>query len=591
VIGGRSRATSGRGRYDPDVLTSRLVQLALALSACSGLIGCADDRPARDERPDVVLITLDTVRADRMTGTEAAARLAPHLTAFATECRTFTAARSVGSLTLPAHASMMTGLYPPRHGARANGPQILPPSAFTLAERAAEAGYQTAGFVGSLALDRAYGIAQGFEVWDQPDRADSRVTGQISERDGFAVAASATRWLARREPDDERPLFLWAHFFDAHAPYAPPAEYLERAGGNAYDGEIAALDAAIGSLLAGLRTTGLLDDAVVMIVGDHGESLGEHGEATHGLFVYDATLHVPYLLRDPRGDRAGEMDDALVSVVDVQPTLLEAMGLELDRSADGASLFRRPAPQDRLLYCESLEGWRLYGWSPLTGWVGDRGKYLRSSDPEFFELDDDAAELDNRWTPDFDDAIYELAFAQLARRPVLPLAARAELDADRKRELEALGYTTSEHTAGDFPGPGSREGGPSPAASIEEAQAVEDALAYLVRGRLELAAERFAAIVESNPQNRVALERLIEIRLSQESWAAALDLLRARAALPPETIATHRDLARCYMALGREAEAQPHVRRTLELFIEHHERRGESEEAARYRRILADAPR
>jgi len=542
------------------------------------------------EGPNIVLITLDTTRADRVLGSDRAAKLAPNLTAFAAECRTFTAARSVGSLTLPSHASMMTGLYPPRHGARANGPQVLPPAAFTLAERAAESGYRTAGFVGSLALDRAYGLGQGFDVWDQPSRADDRVTGEISERSGFEVAAAATRWLANRAPDDDQPFFLWAHFFDAHAPYAPPAEYLERAGGDAYDGEIAALDAAFGSLLAGLRTAGELDDAVILIIGDHGESLGEHGEATHGLFVYDATLHVPFLLRDPHGDRAGRLDDALVSVVDVQPTLLEAMGLEPDPTADGVSLFRRAAPENRLLYCESLEGWRLYGWSPLTGWIADDGKYLRSSEPEFYALTDDPRELENRWTVDFDDTVFELAFQQLARRSVLPAAARADLDAERRRQLEALGYTTSEHAAGDFPGPGAVDDGPSPAASIAEAQAVEDAIAYFVRGRLDNAAERFAEILESNPQNRVAAERLIEIRLAQEDWTSALDLLRARAALPPETIAVHRDIARCLMALDREDEAQPHVRRTLELFITHHERRGELEEAARYRRILADAP-
>lgn len=539
----------------------------------------------------MVLITLDTTRADRVIGSQRSAQLAPHLTAFAAECRVFTEARSVGSLTLPAHASMLTGLYPPRHGARVNGPQVLPATANTLAERAALAGYDTAGFVSSLALDRAYGIAQGFEHWDQPEPKSGRVTGEISERTGIETAEAATRWLDGPARDADRPLFLWAHFFDPHAPYAPPDRFLRRAGGDPYDGEIAALDAAVGALLAGLRTTGELDGAVVLIVGDHGESLGEHGEATHGLFVYDATLRVPFLLRDPGDDGPARLDSSLVSVVDVNPTLAAALGLEGEAGLDGVDLFRRAAPADRMLYCEALEGWRLYGWSPLTAWVDSNGKYLHSTTPEFYALDRDPHERNDLWTEDFERAVYMQAFDQLARLPALSLAPTAPLDPDRRRELEALGYTTTDHAADSFPAPGSTDGGPSPAESIEEAQALEDATAYFVRGRFDPAAERFEAILRANPLNRTAAERLIEIRLAQAEWQAALDLLRARAALPPESIAVHRDLARCLTELGRADEAQFHVRRALELFIELHEARGELEEAARYRRILADAPR
>lgn len=555
---------------------------------------CGDARPVRDDRPNVILITLDTTRLDRVMGTARSARLAPNLTAFAAECRAFTEARSVGSLTLPAHASMMTGLYPPRHGARANGPQVLPPAADTLAEQASRAGYATAGFVGSLALDRAYGIAQGFEHWDQPELRTDREVGEISERTGHEVAESVTRWLSGRPVTDERPLLLWAHFFDPHAPYAPPKEFLERAGGDAYDGEIAALDAAFGALLAGLRTNGVLEGAVVLVTADHGESLGEHGEATHGLFVYDATLRVPFLLREPGGDHAGTLDPTLVSVVDVQPTLLHAMGIEPSPDLDGACLYRNPAPTGRRLYCETLEGWRLYGWSPLTGFVDADHKYIHSSAPELYALDADPGETANLHAP-FDDSCdvsdYLRELRRLAAQPALSLAPTADLDAGRRRELEALGYTTSAHEADAFPAPGSTDDGPSPADAIAEAQAVEDALAYFVRGRLDEAAERFAEILAANPLNRTAAERLIEIRIRREQWEAALELLRARAKLPPETIALHRDLARCLTALGREAEAEPHVKRSLELFITHHERRGEFEEAARYRRILASAPR
>jgi len=568
--------------------------LSLLLATCGG--------PA-DERPNVILITLDTTRADRIMDPQRT----PHITAFAAECLTFTNARSVGSLTLPAHASIMTGLYPPRHTARGNGPLVLPQTANTLAERASSYGYRTAGFVGSLALDRAYGIAQGFAEWDQPARRTGRAVGEISERPGSAVIESVASWFDSEPAGDTRPLFLWVHLFDPHAPYAPPALFLERANGNAYDGEIGAVDAAVGALLANLRVRGLLDDAVVMIVGDHGESLGEHGEATHGLLAYDATLRVPFLLREPNGKRAGTLDTTLVSVVDVQPTLLAAMGIEADPDIDGVNLYDRPAPEGRALYCESHEGWRLYGWSPLAGWIDARGKYLHSSAPELYDLAADPAELHNLWTADFDLTVQADRFRRLAAKSRLGLEPIAPLDERRARELAALGYTASAHEAELFPGvpdltaPTSADAAtdaqdhwstrhPSPAERIAEARATEDAHALLLGGQRDAAAKRFELLLAENSANLVAADRLIEIRLAQEAWPAALALLSARAKRPPETIATHRDLARCLTALGREAEAARHIRRSLELFILHHERRGEAAEADRYRRILADAP-
>lgn len=566
----------------------RIVSIAALVAVAALLPACAPDRPAR---PHVVLLTLDTTRLDRVIGTEHAERLAPRITAFARDARTFPRARSVGSLTLPAHASMLTGLYPPRHGARANGPQVLTPAAETLAELARDAGYATGGFVGSLALDRAYGVAQGFEFWSQPEPREGRLVGEITDRRGDVVVHAALSWLDRRDAASDAPVFLWVHLFDPHAPYAPRPGELARADDDAYDGEIVALDDAVGKLLDGLRDRGILDGAYVAIVGDHGESLGEHGEATHGLYGYDATLRVPFVLRDPSGHGAGSRDDALVSVVDVAPTIADAMGIDAPVGADGRSLYRRAAPADRAVYFECLEGWRRYGWSAQFGWVDERGKYLHSTRPEFYDVREDPGELRDAWTPTFDASRYLDAFRELASRPRLEPAPTTPLDAGRVAELRALGYTASEHEADAFPAPGDPLDGPAPADRVAEAQAVEDALAYFAVGRADEAERRFLEILADNPANRTAAERAIELAMARGDYAAAAPLIRDRLALPPETIALHRDLARCCEALGSADEARRHERRALELSIRAHERRGEHAEADRLRRALADAPR
>ncbi len=554
--------------------------LALLLAVASG----CSEAEAVDSR-SVVLVTLDTTRADALLAFGGEREVAPALEALASESLRFTNARTVAPLTLPAHASMFTGLYPPRHGVRNNGPASLSSEADTLAERAARAGFQTSGFVGSLALDGSFGVAQGFETWTQPAGGDDRVRGQISDRVGSDVIADARAWLARR--DRTRPFFLWVHLFDPHAPYVGGPEHVERAGGHPYWGEVAAMDAALADLWTDLRNDRFFECGTLCVVGDHGEALGEHGEDTHGQHVWDSTLRVPLFVRLPRA-REARKDERTTSVVDIAPTLAEAMGLEPSKGLDGCSLLAPPEP-GRGVYFEALSGWARFRWSPLCGWASAEGKYVHSTAPRF------SASLDEE-RRDVDSLASHLPEAERARTAI-----RAVLSAPRLHTsglvasepgtlaIAALGYGHSGVLEPEYPDPLEESELPSPDASLDEYRAFSAAVALAATGRHEAAVERFEAIVARNPHSLSALDELASSLIVQQRWPRAIEVLLERRAHSPQRLSTEQGLVQCYRALGDEARARGHTLRALELLVEIHQRRGETEKARQYETLLIEA--
>ncbi|MEQ1894405.1 MAG: sulfatase, partial [Planctomycetota bacterium] len=275
-------------------MRSTATLLALLLTGCAPAV----------RGPSVLLLTLDTTNPEALGAYGGPAGLTPNLDRLAREGLLFEEARAVAPLTLPAHASMLTGLYPPRHGLRRNGELALAPEARTLAERAREQGYATGAFVAAVVLAPEFGLAQGFETYDAPAVPKDVEEHLAASRSAEEIATRALAWLAAR--DDERPFFLWLHFYDPHFPYRPPAAASARAGGNDYLGEVSALDEAIGRVLDALGRSGALENTLVAALADHGEGLGRHGEETHGAFVFDSTLRIPFLLRLPGAARAGE---------------------------------------------------------------------------------------------------------------------------------------------------------------------------------------------------------------------------------------------------------------------------------------------
>ncbi len=535
------------------VLVSLWAVLALALVACS------DGERSRAPR-SVLLVTFDTTRADALSGDAESRVLAPRLAALADGGVRFPRAYSVAPLTLPAHASLLTGLVPPRHGLRDNGLAALPQSATTLAELLRARGFDTAAFVSSVVLARAFGLDQGFERYDQPE-LDTREVGEAqAERPARDTARAAAAWLAER--DGTRPFFLWTHFYDPHVPYRPTPEHLARAHGDAYRGEIAGLDDALGVLLDALARAGRTDETLVVVTADHGESLGEHGEPTHGALCYEAALRVPLVFRFP-GAPPAPGPVRLASLVDLAPTLLALLGAPVPEGLDGIALFDPAAPRERGVYFESYAGFLNYGWSPLAGWLDGRGKYLHSSEPEFYLCLSDPAEAHDlaRERPD-ECALARTHLQELLARPALEPETRAEND-ELARALSTLGYGRG-NDASELPPPLAPSERPSPKARSHE-------LATLLRAHALFEAERFAEcqplveqLVRENPLHLLALDLLALCRMHAQEFAAAEATLRQRLALG-EAADARLNLGLCRLELGDRDGALRELERAARL--------------------------
>jgi choline-sulfatase len=417
--------------------------LAAVLSGLAAVWWRADVRSP----VNVIVITLDTTRADRLTPYGFMDASMPALERLAREGVVFDQATSVAPLTLPAHASLFTGLFPPAHGVRDNGDAALAASHTTLAEILRGQGFCTGAFVSSVVLDPDRGLAQGFgQYLGVPRPADG--TAARGQRRGDEVIGDAIKWL-----DDAGacPLFLWAHLYDPHRPYEPPEPFRARHF-DPYVGEIAFADSQIGGLLDALEHRQLLERTLVLVAGDHGESLGEHGEEDHGIFVYESVLRVPLIIRLPRIGRDRQVAPRrigdVVRLVDVMPTVLDLLGIP-EPPMDGVSLLGRmrgtQGPLDLEAYAESMYPAR-FGWSPLKTLRDGRFKMIDAPRAELYDLERDPFEtrniLEERRT---------LAQAMQRRLDFLagPGAASAdavsatELPADARERLQALGYVGS----------------------------------------------------------------------------------------------------------------------------------------------------
>jgi arylsulfatase A-like enzyme len=376
---------------------------------------------ARGSRPapiGVVVITLDTTRADRLSPYGNMDISLPGLERIAREGVVFDEASTVAPMTLPAHTSLFTGLLPSSHGVRDNADEPLADSRTTLAEILASEGYRTGAFVSSVVLEPGRGLRQGFNEYESVDLKGEGP--EAMQRRADAVIDSAIRWLDSIGSDR---FFLWTHLYDAHRPYDPPEPYRSKYGHDLYLGEIAFADSQVERLLKALDQRRLLDRVVLVIAGDHGESLGDHGERDHGIFVYEEVIRVPLMIRASalRARRVGEV----VRLTDVLPTVLQLLGLPLPQ-VDGQSLLNliagKPGDSERELeaYSESLYPERL-GWSPLYALRQGRFKLIKAPRPELYDLDRDPFETVN---------IY-------ADRPAAAAAMTARLDALARSDDQA----------------------------------------------------------------------------------------------------------------------------------------------------------
>ncbi len=452
---------------------------------------CWWTRPSADGL--VVLISIDTLRADRLPIYGYTQGHTPALDRFAGESVVFDRAYAHAPQTLPSHASMLTGQLPFTHGVRDNLGFTLGEAAQTLPERLKAAGFATAGFVSSYVLRPDTGIAQGFDTYDAqlPAAASDRSPGQV-QRPGTETLAATLRWL---ESAPSSRAFVFFHIYEPHKPYAPPPEFRT---GDPYDGEVSASDQIVGRLLDTLRDKGWYDDATIIITADHGEGLGDHGEEEHGLFLYDEVIRVPLLIKQPRGERAGTRVTAPVQHVDLVPTLLSANGLPLPHDLAGRDLAPllsgsgTVSPQG--IYAEALYARYHFGWSELTSLTDERYRYIRAPREELYDLERDPDERVNLATDRAGvTAALRTALTTLTAGTTIS-APSAVSDADRQR-LAALGYVGTQSTptqsAGlDLPDPKDK------AAVLQRYRAAVDALSAQ---RFDEGAGLLRAILDDEP--------------------------------------------------------------------------------------------
>jgi arylsulfatase A-like enzyme/Flp pilus assembly protein TadD len=366
--------------------------LAIFALLMLGSPGAAAERPAYD----VVLITLDTLRPDHLGCYGNTTVKTPNIDQLAAVGARFARAFTPVPITLPAHTSLLTGAFPLATGVHDFTGNRVPAGTATLAKILRDQGYSTAAFIGAPVLDSRFGLNQGFDTYfDHFELAGKEeVHLDAMKRPGDQVADEALKWLSHRP---RQPAFLWVHLYDAHSPYRPPPPYAGRYPGRPYDGEIAFADAQVGRLMAALTQQGLLDKSLVVLVSDHGESLGEHGERTHGFFVYNATLHIACIIKVPGAAPRVVPDE--VSLVDVMPTVLQAVGIPIPSSVQGRSLLSlvegRAAESASNLYAENYAPLLHFGWNFLRSLQSGGWKYIETTRPELYDTRTDPKESIN----------------------------------------------------------------------------------------------------------------------------------------------------------------------------------------------------
>lgn len=507
---------------------------------------------------NVLLITLDTTRADRLGCYRYPQALTPALDELAAKGILFERACSPAPLTLPAHATMFTGLYPQEHGLRTNGRGRLDASIPTLPELAAQAGYDTGAFVASFVVDSKFGLDRGFKVYDDDlstaEAADEAIHRQ---RDGSLVVDAALKWLKQPRV---KPFFCWVHLYDPHFPYLDrKAEYGDRFEGRPYDAEIAYTDAQIARLLAHLKSAGLDEQTLVVAVGDHGESLGEHGELTHGYTLYNATQHVPLIMRLPGKIEPGLRSTTAAPLINLTPTLIDLLGLGRISDMTGRSLWPNisgmgtQTSEDQWCFSATDDPFLQNGWSPLQSLVIGDWKYVRTTKPELYNLQLDPGELNNLATQDRARlARMEEQLEDLQRRLIPRKTTEVQLSASERRALEGLGYLGGHVSKG--PSPANTEL-PDIKDMLPFDRASQEALDLLHAGKIEPAIAQLKEIIAKSPAHLAAHIFLGEAQQHQGQIQQAISQYQQALRIKPDYPNALLHLGTAYIEQGRIKEA------------------------------------
>jgi arylsulfatase A-like enzyme/tetratricopeptide (TPR) repeat protein len=516
----------------------------------------------RDDRLNVLLVTLDTTRADRVGAYGYPKAETPVLDSLARGGVRFANAYCSTPLTLPSHCSILTGTYPLRHKVRNNGAYYLADEAVTLAERLKENGYATSAFVASFNTDSRFGLGQGFDVYDDRFGDDEMLKTFRSERTADKVADAFLAWLGARSPER---FFSWVHFFDPHAPYEPPPPYKERFAGDPYDGEIAFMDHELGRIIERLRATGVLDSTLIVVAGDHGESLGEKGESNHGIFIYEAAMKVPLILSASGNLPRGLVVNARVRLNDIMPTVLDALKIPVNPEVQGESLLPfidGKKSENLTCYLESFYPTETFGWSELIGIVDGDWKFIRAPRSEIYDLKKDPKE-------EKDLASREARTAALLNRKLDEVIrtyvsnaepGRRTLTGDEEDRLRSLGYVGAGAAPrvgkGPLPDPKDRIG---ESAILSRAKLLESEEKY---GEAEKCFRELLGLRPDVPWHYIGLGALL---VKAERVGEGIEVLKEGLKKMPDSVVLLSRLASFYMKVGRFSEASEASRAALNL--------------------------
>ena len=525
------------------------VAVALVVALAAG--GCRGQGSVFPGAP-VVLVSIDTLRADRLPAYGSREVETPAIDALAEDGIVFDTAISHVPLTLPSHATLFTGLLPFATGVRDNLGYRLGPAAPTLAGILAAHGYATGGAVSAVVLDRATGISRGFGFWD--DAVEVRRAGQALgevQRPGGETEAILEDWIGKATSKGPGPLFAFLHIYEPHAPYEPPAPFAARYAGRPYDGEVAAADAIVGRFVDFLRRQGIYDRAVVVLLSDHGEGLGDHGEAEHGIFLYREEIQVPLIVKLPGGRDRGRRVAAPAGLVDVLPTILAAVGIERPAGLPGAALWPEPPSAPRRIYSETMFPRFHFGWSDLASLCDGASHYVHAPRPELYDWKADPRERHDL-SAGLPPALRSMRAALEAMSRPLELPGAS--DPETVKKLASLGYIGAGRTA-------SSEGPlPDPKDRIAVVGRLRDAARLAAAGDERGQIELLRALVRENPEMLDAREALSRALRQAGLSAEAYRELVAADRLQPGTPQVLLGLAQLAIEVGRLDDARRYAR-------------------------------
>jgi arylsulfatase A-like enzyme/Flp pilus assembly protein TadD len=558
--------------------------LVLIVVALASLTGCRREPSpeatargflaARDDRPayNVLLITLDTTRADRLGCYGHADARTPTLDGLAERGVLFENAVTSAPMTLPAHATILTGLDPPEHGLRTNGRGALPAGVPVLTEAFQQAGYETGAFLSSFVLERRFGLARGFDNYDDnfpvPTPTDAFHKPLSRERHAGQVTRRAMLWLDKhltKTPD--RPFFCWVHYFDPHHPYAPPSRQFLDGIENPYDAEIAFVDLQISRLLDHLENRNRLEKTLVVVVGDHGESLGEHGEDTHAFFIYEAVMHVPFIITlPPEVASPPRRVSTLVGLIDLYRTLADLYDFPVPDTVRGRSL----APAlfggsltETAYYGESQTPWLNYSASPLRSLTREKWRFIDAPRPELYDRLADPRERQNLFNQFSSVATeYQDRLGDMVAGMVLQHGESVQLDAAARAELASLGYLTGAEEPGDIaPSPDL----PDPKDMVNVLRRIAEAEIHASKDEFDEAIRVLKPALADAPQAFVLHFMLSEFFIRTAHWQEAREHAEVAVRLHPHYVDILTNLGNIYLELGDEDKAVQHYEATLTL--------------------------